>query len=222
MTARNPTIADVVSQAVAEDRSQVRTLVPAQVVAYNPATATASVSSVRLSRDVKGIPIDPVVIPDRPVIWPRGGGYVISWDLLPGDTVALVCADREMDGFLYGAPGSPALPQRSRMHSLADAVVLPGLSRVTDPSPAPRVPGTMYIGSETGPSITISAAGVSLGAPVTTDAVVLANLLQAALLTIVTAAPTVQTDGGAAFKAGLLGGLAGLAAQVGATQVRAV
>jgi hypothetical protein len=223
VTARNPTLTDAVREAVDQARSQIRTMVPAQVVAYDPVTQLASVTVTRLARTAEGTPIEPTVISGRPVAWPRGGGMVIYWDLLPGDDVMLLCADRELDGWQYGAPGTPAIPRRSRTHSLSDAVVYPGLSRTTDPIAAPRIPGTLYIGSEVGAaSITVSQAGVALGQPVAADPVVLAGLLQAALTAIVTAAPVVPTDGGAAFKAGLIAGLSTLAAQSGATLVRGV
>lgn len=225
MTARTPSLQQVVRSAIEQDRATLRTVVPAQVVAYNPATQTASVSPTRLARTSEGVPIEPVVIADRPVVWPRGGGYVVSWDLLPGDDVLLLCCDREADGVLYGAPGVPATPQRSRMHSLSDAIVLPGLSRITSPPTEPRLPGTMYLGSETGAaSVTVSAAGVALGQPAAVDAVVLAQALTAQLIAAITAAPTVPMDGGAAFKTGLIAQLSAptFAQAIGATLVRGI
>lgn len=148
MSDRNPTNIDPIARAVDGLQTEIRTILPAQIVAYNFATQRATVQAgikCRLT-DGKVLPLPPVV--DAPVRWPRGGGWHIHWNLLPGDTVHIMCSDRALDGWL--AKGGLVDPVDRRRHALTDAIVVPGLSIDTDPHKGVGLPTDAVFGREDG------------------------------------------------------------------------
>jgi phage baseplate assembly protein gpV len=64
------------------------------------------------------------VIPDVPVVFPRGGGYVLTFPVAVGDEVLIVHAARNIDGWWQQGGIQP--PFDSRMHDITDAFVVPG------------------------------------------------------------------------------------------------
>lgn len=70
-----------------------------------------------------------------PVVWPQGRGFRMRGKLLPGDTVLLVCLDRDASAFMR--TGQASEPEDVRTHDWAHCVALPGLVPDTSPYPAP-------------------------------------------------------------------------------------
>ena len=62
---------------------------------------------------------------DCPLVFPRGGNYLISFPVSPGDEVLVVFASRCIDGWWESGQVSPQLDYR--MHSLSDGFVIPGV-----------------------------------------------------------------------------------------------
>lgn len=64
------------------------------------------------------------IIPDVPVVFPRGGGYVHTFPMAVNDEVLIVHAARNIDGWWQNGGIQP--PLDSRLHDLTDAFVVPG------------------------------------------------------------------------------------------------
>jgi len=166
MSRTDPTLVEAVEAALRSGQAATRTLIPATVIAYNPATNTATVQPSRLQQPADGGAPAPMPQVTGPVVWPRTGAWVLWTDLLPGDSVAIMCADRSISEWRKTPPGTPVAPKGGRMHALTDAVIIPGLWPDVAPITPARVPGTLYLGSTLGvASLTLSPADAVLEAP---------------------------------------------------------
>lgn len=120
---------------------KVNVALPATVVAYNPATQTATVQPIPAARrhDPDSEALIPEVMPpiaNVPVQFPSGTGgtYTITWPLAPGDPVLLVVCDRSTDE--YKSTGAPqTVPQDVRRFDLTDCVAIPGVHPPVRPIP---------------------------------------------------------------------------------------
>ena len=146
----DPDLTQAVARALRYHQTQIRTLQPGTVVSYNPATNVAQVQPDRpvATQDGAAQELAPVV--SGPVQWLRVGGFVIWTDLLPGDKVAILCSDRDIGAWRKTPPGAPLQARGARMHSMSDAVILPGLWPDVAPIKGGRLPGQFYIGNEVG------------------------------------------------------------------------
>lgn len=114
-----------------------RTGSPATVIAYDPATQTASLTVDTLAVASTDLPVDVPDPPERldrvPVVFTRamGGLAYDTIPVLPGDTGMIFCMDRAIDQ--WRRLGVPTDPIDGRTHSHADAVFMPGLHADTDP-----------------------------------------------------------------------------------------
>ena len=88
-----------------------------QTVAVQPALMT-------LAQDAVAPELHPI-IEDVPVVYPGGGGFFVTFDILPGAYVLLVFAERSIEH--WATAGSIADPQDVRMCDLSDAIAIPGL-----------------------------------------------------------------------------------------------
>lgn len=70
--------------------------------------------------------IDYPVIQDIPVLFPRGGGFSITWPLKKGDPVVLIFAQRSLDEWKAGDGKKPTAQESLRMHDLSDALCIAG------------------------------------------------------------------------------------------------
>jgi hypothetical protein len=70
---------------------------------------------------------DEITIYDVPVIWPSGGGAMLSFPLKVGDTVWLSFSQRNLEDWLYSDGTQEVIPGDSRHFSMTDAVAIPGL-----------------------------------------------------------------------------------------------
>jgi hypothetical protein len=135
---------------------------------------------------------------------------VLAWDLLPGDAVLLLVCDRQTDEFFVGGATVAA---GDRMHSLTDAVVLPGIALTTDP--IIRTPGTITLGREdatgyvqigqSAPTMTIEGTPIKLGIaavePVTLSTALFAAIDAAIVAAIAAGTGAPGTTGTLAFTA---------------------
>ena len=123
---------------------------PARIVSFNarldPIGAHAAVQPEFQIRLPNGEYVKLPQLPDCPVIFPGGGGWSITWDLVPGDHVALLVADRELGR--WRTFGTDVEPGDTRRHNLGDAIVMPGLNPNTL---APSTPvGNMVLQNDAG------------------------------------------------------------------------
>jgi hypothetical protein len=133
-----PTVAQL--QSVMDSISQsMRVALPGIVQTFSPgppATASVIVTTneyVTQNAGIKGAPIalktyalQLPVLQDVPVLVPSGGGYSLTFPIMPGDEVLLVFSDTSLDVWLE-AGGVNNDPINQRRHSLSDAVAIFGL-----------------------------------------------------------------------------------------------
>jgi hypothetical protein len=98
-----------------------------QTVAVQPALMT-------LAQDSPAPELHPI-IEDVPVVYPGGGGFFLTYDILPGSYVLLVFAERSIEN--WADLGGIADPQSTRKCDLSDAIAIPGLF----PTPSILAPG---------------------------------------------------------------------------------
>lgn len=123
-----PSLAEVIQAALEGLKGQIHVAMPASVVSYDEAKQKANVQP-----QVKKLTIDQdgneelLSLPELrsvPVVFPRGGGFFMSFPLQAGDQVLLVVCDRELN--VWKDTGGDATPQDPRMHYIADVVAIPG------------------------------------------------------------------------------------------------
>lgn len=96
----NPTLREAIDAVLHEFRSELHTSFPARVLAYDALAQTVDVRPA-LQREV---PTDDPTQPwgyDRlpdlyavPIMWPRAGGFAITFPIKPGDWVEVTCAEQ--------------------------------------------------------------------------------------------------------------------------------
>jgi len=149
---QDPSLEDLLREAVRAGIAKVHTSFPATVVTYNPVLNSATVQPALHARvdDVlldqeRPDPAPPPQIPNVPVMWPSGGGAASPWSihgpLAPGDPVTVFVAERSTDEWrTLGAPTN--IPFDARRFDLSDAVCYPGGRALgpTNPLTAPLSP----------------------------------------------------------------------------------
>ncbi len=172
---------------------------PATVVAYTPATqtATCTVGFLRVpspEANLPEVPLPPELVEARVAVL-QGSTHSDHVPILPGDTGLLIFADRAMD-LWYRGGGAPVDPVHPRAHNQADAVFIPGLAPDSGRSTPPTIPAAR----------TIDAPLIALGSGATaTDFVAIAPLLHTylnGLLGAMAAAAAAGDGGNTALLAG--------------------
>jgi len=101
------------------------------------------------------------VIPSVPLVYPGGGGFVVTWPMTVGDEVLLVFSDDSLDKYLQVGGQSDIDPADDRRHSLTDAVAFAGIRSLG--SATSVATGAVQIGTNGG-----TFQGVALGADLKT------------------------------------------------------
>jgi hypothetical protein len=198
MTAYSPR--DVLDRVWTDWRCALHTAFPAKVVAYDAALQVVDVSPALLREvptDVAREPWAYEALPDPlvhvPILWPRGGGFALTFPLAVGDWVLVVCAEQAT--LLWrqtGAVGSePGLCDPLGLNGLVampgwfpDASKLQGVSTTDlvlgteDGATAVRIKpdGTVHVGAEGVPlalATLVKSAMQALGDALTTTAAAL-------------------------------------------------
>jgi hypothetical protein len=108
--------------------------------------------------------IKPLV--DCPILFPSGGGYTLTFPVLPGDECLVVFASRCIDSWWQS--GGVQIQADLRLHDLSDGFVLPGpRSQPRMLSPAPSTSGielrndarTAYVRIDGAGNVLVTAAG---------------------------------------------------------------
>lgn len=166
---RTPSLAEVISLAISQKLADVHVSLPGRIESYDASEQKADVKPL-LKRPVRAedgtfleaeeLPI----IPDVPIVFPRGGGggsggYFISWPLTKGDHVHLVFNERSIDKFIDAtSSGGDTDPVDLRTHNLSDAVAYPGFYPFSQPL-ADAHTDNMVIGEDSGCQIHIKPSG---------------------------------------------------------------
>lgn len=172
-TSKTPTLAEVISSAIAKAQSGIFKALPGKVESYDSTKQTASIKPlvkipVVFDDGSEGLDVLPV-ISGVPVVFPRGGGYYLSFPLQKGDNVLLVFCDRAIDQFVASAGSVDTDPQDLRMHDLSDAVALPGFYPVAK-AVKDDLSTEFRMGADGGAYISINSAGqINLNGHLTVD-----------------------------------------------------
>lgn len=112
--------------ALEAERAGIWTALPAIVVAANLAAQTVSaqptIQGVITGPDGVARNVNLPLLVDVPIVWPRAGGFALTFPVAPGDEVLIVFASRCIDSWWQsGGIGAPA---EVRMHDLSDGFAI--------------------------------------------------------------------------------------------------
>ena len=117
-----PTLEELLDQAVTSRLQSVYTSLPGRVLAFSPATSTASVQPFpAIYQD--GAAVDLPVLHGVPVSYPSGNGASITWPVASGDVVLLLFASAPLSR--YRTEGAEGDPDEARRFDLTDAWAVP-------------------------------------------------------------------------------------------------
>ncbi len=126
---RDPTLAEVIRNAMDARLRGVRIALPGEVISYDANEQKADIKPLIKdlvpTREGKELLETLPVIPNVPVIWQRAGGFLLTMPLAKGDKVLLLANDRSIDNWVSG-DGREQNPDDFRTHSLSDCVAYPG------------------------------------------------------------------------------------------------
>lgn len=179
MAGESPELGELLLELMAAVKGSMAACLPAKVLTYNPVDQTATVKPAITGRyhdpELEAlIPAPLPVIAKVPVAFPSGGGFSITWPLLPDDDVLLVFADRSLDE--WKSTGLPEnLPADTRRFDLTDAIAIPAVK----PPVRPISPAGVFASA-----MVIHGADIRLGSSAAASPVALAPLLSAFLATL--------------------------------------
>lgn len=186
-----PSLPEVLESVVRHHLRGVHTSLPAKVLKFDPeantvdvelATDDAIVDPKTKARSYEAHP----ALGGVPVIWPRGGGYVMTLPLAPGDFVWLMFSEQALGE--WRTSGSRSRPVDARRHSIGYPYALPGAFpdvRALSTDDAPARGTKMVLGEDGGNCQVIldkeAATPVILLGREATEFVALASKVQTAL-----------------------------------------
>jgi len=124
-----PTLEGVLRDLMGSELGDLHVGLPARVESFDSGKGTCDARPVLRHRVGRGEDETAERLPvlrDVPVLYPRGGGFLLSWPLQAGDYVWLTFADATLDEWARQG-GSDVTPSATRQHDLADAVAYAGL-----------------------------------------------------------------------------------------------
>lgn len=221
-----PELADLILAGVDRRLGGVHVAMPGRVISYNAAEQSAQIQptiSPLILTEEGDEPIDLPIIPAAPVLFPRAGGYRMTFPIKPDDTGLLIINSHAIETWIrQNSPRDVEALDPRRFH-LSDAVFLPGLSQFAALSPAD--PDDFVIEKVGGVAIHLNDAGeINLGSKTAADALALASKVEAELAAVkaaISGAAVLAGDGGAVFKTNIIAALAGFPASVGSSTVKA-
>lgn len=134
------TLSNIAKTAFEEGIKNLHTALPGIVNTFDPETQLASIQpaikrifKTDTSDETILIPLALPVLINVPVIYPRGGGYTITFPVNSGDECLIIFCERSID--TWHQFGTVQKPTSRRFHSLSDAVAIVGLSSVPNKIP---------------------------------------------------------------------------------------
>jgi len=179
---RTPTLSEVIRAAIDSRLRDVHVALPGRIESYDASEQKADVKPMvgellptRAGREIEeSLP----VIPNVPLVFPRGGGFYLTLPMRPGDFVLLVVNERSIDTWISG-DGDEKSPDDFRTHNLSDAVALAGLYPLRAALDEVSVGDNLVIGREGGSSIHLRPDDeIHLGGDDASDYVALAELVR--------------------------------------------
>lgn len=112
-------------------RRSLHTAYPGSIVSYDPDTKTCSVkihySDFYQAEGAEPIREDWPPLEDVPVLFPRGGGWAITFPLAADDPVLVVFCERSLDEWAASDGKSDLSPTLPVTHDASDCIVIAGL-----------------------------------------------------------------------------------------------
>jgi phage baseplate assembly protein gpV len=215
--------AELMRLAAESHRADMWTALPGIIQSYDTATMTAVVQvSIQLNqiapdRSIKPVTIQP--LPDVPVVFPRGGGYELTFPIASGDECLLVFSSRCIDNW-WDKGG--VQPQRElRMHDISDGFAIVGpwsqktkISKLSTTTTQLRTDdGTMYVEvDKTNKRIRLVSAGLLIEVDDSKNQINIAgsdNITILANTQVTLSAPTVLVQGDLHVTGQIVGGSGG-------------
>lgn len=116
-------LAGLLRIAVGKTLQGLDTMLPAQVTAYDRATNRATVQPLIMMGTTDGQRVSRAQVASVPVFQYAGGGFVLSFPIVPGDLGWLKASDRDISLFLQSL--GEEWPNTTRSRSFADGVFYP-------------------------------------------------------------------------------------------------
>jgi hypothetical protein len=194
--ATEPTLAEIIREAITSRLLDVHVCLPGRVESYNEATQTADVLPMirrpLVTEDGEVVHEDLPKLPNVPVVFQRTAAFSMSFPLVPGDFVLLMFSSSAVGN--WRTTGDVSDPGDLRRHDLSGAFAVPGI--------APE--GSVIPTSSTAVVVEVTApvTHVAVGAAAT-DFVGLASLIETTIGNLAAAilnATPVPNDGGAAIQ----------------------
>lgn len=134
------TLSSVIKQAIDNKLKDVHTSTPGIIESFDPETQTASIQPaikrifVTTEEDKEIlVPSDLPLLINVPVIFPRGGGFSLTFPVKKGDECHIQFCERSID--IWHQSGKISKPGARRFHNLSDAVAYVGLSSIPNKIP---------------------------------------------------------------------------------------
>lgn len=123
---RTPRLEQVVGDAIEAALRRLHVSMPGEIQSYDSSKQTAQVKPQIQDRpSADGVVLALPVLEDVPVVFPRAGGWSMTFGVQKGDQCLLVFSERSLDVWLGG--GGDSDPADLRHHHIADAVAFVGL-----------------------------------------------------------------------------------------------
>lgn len=139
MAETNPTLDEVLQQAIRGALAGVHIGFVARVVSYDSVKQTVNLQPVvRGRRRLETGEVQTYQLPQLvgvPVEWPQGTGYSLTWPLQAGDEGLVRVMERSHDEWKATGNGD-CTPQHARRFDLSDATFYPGAASPASPLPA--------------------------------------------------------------------------------------
>lgn len=120
---------ETMRMAMNANNSSIWTSIPAIVTKYNPAANTVecqpTIKAVIQDKSGNYKAVTLPVLPDVPVVFPRGGGATLTFPIKAGDECLVVFSCRNIDSWWQS--GGVQIPMDARQHDLSDGFALMGV-----------------------------------------------------------------------------------------------
>ena len=134
------TLAQNIKLGIDNRLKELHTALPGIIQSFDPELQTVSVQPAikrifkSISEDSQDtIPMELPILINVPILYPRGGGFSLTFPISVGDECLLLFSERSIDRWhIFGGTNEPGA---KRFHSLSDAIAIVGLSSVPNKIP---------------------------------------------------------------------------------------
>ncbi|UUM20887.1 Gp138 family membrane-puncturing spike protein [Mycoavidus sp. SF9855] len=175
MNWHTPSLDTAIESSIATALKKVHVALPGRIVRFDPSTQTASVQPLieQVLQNDQAAPLP--MLTDVPVQFPRGGAFVMTFPVAPGDECLLIFAERCIDGWF--ASGQSSIPLDYRLHDLSDGFALMGFSSLphvipnlaSDAVMLRTLDGSAYFKLDQAGHMTISGTQLTIQCPVVVE-----------------------------------------------------